>query len=258
MAVSAVVVLGIVLLPAMGATRQQDKSAVCVNNLHQIWLGMMSYSADNDGFFHFRQSSLEVPNNGQWTANPRSTNILSPEDDRAYWGVAYLDYVGGSREVFRCPQARIVDQGRESGLTYPDEYWLTSTYGVTANHVIKNENGNSTVRSVSSFDNPGTMILVQDAAEAKMEGSGDTIALFPGNTSILTQWIGNGPPHRGGSALLYNNYAFEWEWFRHDKRCNTVWLSGAVSRIPFKGYSIGIDYRYYTGDSSVAPPPTDW
>jgi len=253
-------IFAMILLPAMATTHQQDRSSVCVNNLRQIWLGMMNYAADNDGYLYSRSDGNvpEVPNNGRWTANPRATNMLGPEDLMAYWGVAYFDYIGRTREVFRCPSARIVDQWREEGLSYADEYWLTSTYGVTPNHITTNRYDNSPLRPVSSVDQPGTMILVQDAAESLMEGGGDTIALFPGETSILTQWIGAGPPNRGGLSVFYNNYAFEWEWFRHDKRCNTIWLSGAVSRIPFKGYTTGIDYRYYTGDPAVAPVPQDW
>jgi hypothetical protein len=84
-----------------------------------------------------------------------------------------------------------------------------------------------------------------------MEGPDDSIGLWPGRPMILTQW---GPPG-GLSAALYDGYDFTWEWYRHDQRCNTLWLSGHVSKIPFNGRNVGIDYRYYTGETPVLPLP---
>jgi hypothetical protein len=65
------------------------------------------------------------------------------------------------------------------------------------------------------------MIFVQDAAESRMEGAEDSIGLFPGYSAILTQWIGT-PPPLGGLTSLYNGYDFTWEWYRHNKSCQTT------------------------------------
>jgi hypothetical protein len=152
--------------------------------------------------------------------------------------------VGKTREVFRCPSARIVDEWREAGLIFPHEFWLTSTYGLNS-WISPSTSGN---QKITSFANPGTTVLVQDSAEQKFEGASDTLGLFPGQTQILNQWLQSISP-------LYDNYAFEWEWYRHDRRCNTLWLSGSVSKIPFTGLNVGIDYRYYTGEAIVNPFP---
>ena len=68
-----------------------------------------------------------------------------------------------------------------------------------------------------------------------MEGPEDSLGLFPGASKILTQWT------LPGSALapLYGNHPFEWEWYRHSKGCQTVWVDGHVSRIRFTELECG-------------------
>ena len=89
----------------------------------------------------------------------------------------------------------------------------------------------------------------------------DTLAFeHPDNLRFIKdveQWIGaNAPAIYGGiSALYYGGYHFEEEWYRHDRRSNTLWLSGQVQKIPFTGYAAGIDYRYYTGEKPLSTLP---
>ena len=244
--------LAVLLLPALAGTKHQDKSAMCMSNLRQIGVAMMIYAADNEDKFYTDANGSTV-NGGQWTSSPRSSVILSPSDGNAYWGVAYFTYVGTPRELFRCPSAKTVDEWHDTGLFYPSEFWLTSTYGL--NGFLSSTSFQPPLKT-TSFENPSTMIVTQDAAEQRFEGGSDTLALFPGATRILTQWIGNNAPiSYGGLSTYYNGYHFEDEWFRHDKRCNTLWLSGNVSKIPFTGYDAGIDYRYYTGEKPLTPIP---
>ena len=250
--------LVLLLLSGMAATKHQDKSAVCMSNLRQIYNGMMIYAGDNNDTFHHLGGG-STPNDGQWTANPTSKTILAPNAGLAYWGVAYYTYVGIPRELFRCPSAKVVDQWHDANRYYPDEFWLTSTYGLNK-YLNETYNGSISIPGplkISSFQNPSTMICTQDSAEHRPEGPEDSIGLFPGFSKILTQFIGANAPatYSGLSGALYYNYPFEWEWYRHDKGCNTLWLSGNVSKIPFTGYNVGIDYRYYTGEKPLTPIP---
>jgi prepilin-type processing-associated H-X9-DG protein len=101
---------------------------------------------------------------------------------------------------------------------------------------------------LSSFAAPASMILAQDSTEQRMEGADDSIGLFPGKSEILTQW-------RYGLASLYPGIDFTWEWYRHNRKCQTLWLDGHVTLIRFNGLNQGIDYRYYTGDRPEHPLP---
>ena len=87
-----------------------------------------------------------------------------------------------------------------------------------------------------------------------MDGGDDSLSLFGGGGTILSQWIGSPPGSGGLGKSLYNGYHFEWEWFRHSKKCLTVWVPGNVSLIPFRGYDKPIDYRWYTGQIPVEAP----
>jgi hypothetical protein len=90
------------------------------------------------------------------------------------------------------------------------------------------------------------MIFAQDAAEQRMDGADDTIALWPGKSENLTQW-------KYSLASLYPGTKFEYEWFRHNRRCNTLWVPGNVSGIRFtKGKEA--DWRWYTGDVPQIQP----
>ena len=97
-------------------------------------------------------------------------------------------------------------------------------------------------RRVSGLQNPTSTIFCQDAAEQKMEGPSDSIGLWPGSRYVLTQWIGEGG-NGGLSASYYDNYPFQWEWYRHSKMNVTLWAEGHVSTIRYNGLNNGVDYR---------------
>ena len=56
-------------------------------------------------------------------------------------------------------------------------------------------------------------------------------------------------------VALYGGYHFDFEWYRHSKGNQTVWVDGHVSRIRWTGLTVGIDYRHYTGTRPLDPVP---
>lgn len=244
--IAIIAILAGLLLPALSRAKEEGKSARCVSNLRQIGVAMLSYANENEDTLYNRGNG-DMPNHGQWTANPRSSVLLPPEHPLAYWGVAYLREMGEAREVWRCPSAKFVDEWRETGLSYPSDFWLTSAYGING-RLLKSPDGK--LRNLSALPSPVSTIMVQDAAEQKMEGEDDSIGLFPGASRILNQWVGP-----GSLSGLYNNHPFDREWYRHAGKCNTLFADSHVARIRFTGLGVGIDYRYYTGETPVRPHP---
>src|SRR4051812_38860259 len=216
--IAIIAILAALLLPALSMAKEEGKSAKCKSNLHQIGIAVQMYAHDNEDYFYYRldgNNTPEIPNGGKWTVNPNSSVMLPPTHPDAYWGVAYFTELGRAREIFRCPSAKIVDEWRETGLRFPSDFWLSSSYGTHSFLITPYASGVNAPLKLSYFKDPVREIVCQDTAEQKMEGPSDSIGLFPGNGSILTQWIGGGPPNRGGlSGGNYGNYAFEWEYYR--------------------------------------------
>jgi len=250
--IAIIAILAGMLLPALSKAKEQGKRAKCINNLKQIGVTATMYADDNkDSFFHL---SGAIPNDGQWTLNPKSTAILPKTHSLAYWAIGYWDYFNGAKDLFGCPSAKTVDEWHDDNRYYPKDFWKNSTYGMAEN-LITPYNGKvgTGPLKVSGYKSPQTTIFCQDAAEQKMEGPDDSIGLFPGKQQVLEQWIGNPPGSGGLGVSLYSRYKFEWEWWRHSKVCDTLWVPGNVSGIRFKNYK-GVDYRWYTSEEPIEQP----
>jgi prepilin-type N-terminal cleavage/methylation domain-containing protein/prepilin-type processing-associated H-X9-DG protein len=249
--IAIIAILASMLLPALGRAKDQAKAAQCKANLKQIGLAGTMYSHDfRDTYFHIGDG--EIPNDGQWTANPNSDVLLAPNHPLAYWAIGYLEYYGKNRKIFHCPKCVHPDEWHDGGRNYPTEFWQNSDFGLHQYLLKPYGAGQAGIKKMSSYQRPSMMIFVQDAAESKMEGPEDSLGLFPGATQILTQWIGT-PPPLGGLTGLYKGYDFTWEWYRHNKACQTSWVDGHVSNIKWTGLKIGIDYRHYTGEIPLKP-----
>lgn len=244
--IAIIAILAGLLLPTLGKAKEKGRQAKCMSNLRQIGIGTTMYAEDNNDYFHNLNGN--VPNDGQWTLNPRSDLLLAPDHPRAYWGIAYLPYFKGVKEAYRCPSARHVDEWREEGRTYPAEFWLNSTYGINRYAITPYNIQLQSPLKITSLLRPATTIFCQDAAEQRMEGEHDSLGLFPGSREILTQW-------RFDLRSMYPGYSMDKEWYRHNNRCNTLWALGQVTPIRFNGFDRGIDFRYYTGDAPQLPVP---
>jgi prepilin-type processing-associated H-X9-DG protein len=138
-----------------------------------------------------------------------------PNEDYAYWGIAYEPYAK-NKKIFHCPSHRRVDDWPEWGWGEPfQEYFWYCSFGL---------NGYITHKRVDhDFKNPAEVIVFQDHIEQKLDDNGDMFYI-PSNESInLTQW-------RNGGTLGDFPDAVQ-ECFRHMGASMTVWLDGHVSAI---------------------------
>jgi len=256
--IAIIAILASMLLPALSKAKERAKAATCMNNMKQIGLAGTMYAQDNgDTYFHLGGGSL--PNDGQWFANPRSTVLLAANNGYAYWAIGYYDYYNKNRNIFGCPAAKRTDEWWDDGARphWDWDFWRNSTIAMCQYLLTRSPYANvdpdepGSVKKTSSYKIPTKMIFAQDGAEQKMEGPDDSIGLFPGKSQILTQWIGQ-PPY-GGLSSLYGGYRWDYEWYRHSRGNQTIWVDGHVSRIKFTGLGVGIDYRHYTGATPKNP-----
>jgi prepilin-type N-terminal cleavage/methylation domain-containing protein len=257
--IAIIAILAGMLLPALASAKEQGRRARCASNLHQIHLAMSMYTDDNSDTFWVLDSVGDMPNDGQWTLSPNSDVMLAPSHNLAYWAIAYSPYVGGyaGRALWSCPSAKTVDEWHDDGRYYPKSFWMNSTYGIHSALTQASPGAGSLAHiKVPSLKSPATTIFCQDSAEQKMDGGDDSLSVFSdtSNATILSQWIGSPPDTGGLSKQYYQGYHFEWEWFRHSKKCQTVWVGGNVSVIPFRGFVRGVDFRWYTGDTPLQNP----
>jgi len=243
--IAIIAILAGLLLPALSKAKDKARGVQCMSQLRQIGLAMKSYADENrDVFWNI---GGYIPNDGQWTAGPTSEVLLQPTDGLAYWALGYQNYFAKNKHLFRCPSSKKCDEWRETGRTYPTDWWLDSGYGVSQYLTAPyNDLRTRPPRKIASYANPGTMILAEDSGEQRMEGEDDSIGLFPGKTEILTQW-------KYDLASLYPGFNWEWEWYRHNRRSQIVWVTGHVSPVAYNGKK-GSDYRWYTGDPPVQLP----
>ena len=245
--IAIIAILAAMLLPALGSAKDKAKTAQCMSNMRQVGTAMKMYADDSRDYFWNVNGAQ--PNDGQWTRNPNTLDFLPATDPLAYWALGYSQYFARNKRLFRCPAARKVDEWRDAGRNYASDWWLDSSVGVSrflTEPYAPDQPGERAPRKIASIRSPQTTIFCQDAAEQRMEGEEDSTGLFPGYSEILVQW-------KYALAGLYPGFNWEWEWYRHSKKSQVLWLNGNVSRVPYNGKK-GHDYRWYTGDIPLQQP----
>jgi prepilin-type N-terminal cleavage/methylation domain-containing protein/prepilin-type processing-associated H-X9-DG protein len=244
-----IAVLIAILLPALSTARRQAQSVMCSSNLRQIGTGIQAYQNAYEGYF------APFKNWGKWKDPTNPGKRIDPNNDNAYWGVAYAVAGGLGKEVFNCPSAQETewaagasfDGSFQDGNIYTC-YGLNGSYnGVTGAGANAFSDAQRTAvfggpdltalfirrtaaywvgRSSLQLKHATRTILAMDSYEQCLDGNGDTF-------NNWTQWV---PPK---SAVDRTN-----EFLRHRKAANSVFADSHVEAMRRDELA---DVRYYTG-----------
>ena len=250
-----------ILLPSLGKAREAAKTLKCKINMRSIDLAMNLYREDNRGWGN------ESKNYGaRFDLNGAR---FDTEDDYAYWGVFYDEYIDDALEVWEDPNFRLMDPypywGTDLGFIYETQRY--QSYGINGLRTGDNDPSDPIaryglwrnakketvgrggiiviqnvpyLRPLSQLRRPTDMIVFQDAFEHQMETGNDAL-------DGLTQYDNN-----------YGGLEDFWEdaYFRHNDNCHTMFADGHTDvfsrdRVTDDGNP---DLRYYySGDPDDLP-----
>ncbi len=105
--IAIIAILMAILMPALQRVREQARFQACRSNLRGVGLGVLMYLQDNEykmPYFYRGSNIGGQPCNGHlwYPQGQTSGKMLQCSDDRAYWGLAYIDYVE-DKDLFACP-----------------------------------------------------------------------------------------------------------------------------------------------------------
>ncbi len=200
-----------ILLPSLGAAREQARKIDCGAKLRGISTALFLYRDDNDGWggqhnnYGVRyfvngltpQQMFEATNNTYWLGF-------------GYWGLPYEDYIQSIKEAYACPSMRTMDPFPIDPVQFPDVARWTS-YGVNGfgagvvrsaavqrqrvpqfaanslwgavyrSGIVATDNGDFTATAATVYMRPDYQLrfpdkrlIAQDAFEHALEASGDT------------------------------------------------------------------------------------
>src|ERR1017187_5737385 len=193
-------ILAAMLLPALNKAREKGRRAVCISNLHQIGLGMLSYSDDFDGWFP-TASGGDVNASANWwnsevgTGGGGNGNVGGITVYERY--LVKKHYVPNTG-VFVCPSHRTTAGGKPvsvAGYISPSHpipwenmHWYTTSYFYICKLTTKlPPNGSST---------GGLYMLMADRSDTVDSGTPDLTPDSPHGTD--------------GRNVLYNDGHIEW------------------------------------------------
>jgi prepilin-type processing-associated H-X9-DG protein len=206
---------------------------------------------DNKDYFHWYP-----PNYGLWEY-PEGYPI-NPNDEHAYWGVAYLPYFSDQaaykgknaeqvlrrpRSMFRCLSSVQMDPDKsDGGYSNPRQ---PATYGLNIYLAVEPTKG--TRRKMVSIGKQSEMIICHDSAEHRLECTDDCLSA-KGQSTNLGQWRTAAQGH----AKYATNQSIR-EYYRHNHWCNVLWLDDHVSAIQ-ESDGKDVPPHWYTGYSDDRIP----
>jgi prepilin-type N-terminal cleavage/methylation domain-containing protein/prepilin-type processing-associated H-X9-DG protein len=227
--ITIIAVLAALLLPVFSSIRKRAKSLVCMNNLRQIGMGMLTYVSENKGVFPSQQAWLyEIPK--YCTAKA----YICPA--KPYWKNPDPPY-----QQFKCwldpADAPTTDDGSDLGNlgdTSKSQWRQTGPFGYNAWFLGKRPG--LEFQKIGNIKFPSTMIMFADGTYAKI-----TSGIMPQTYTLWYPWR--------------NSTTFEGVGDPHDGKANIVFVDGHVGSYKATDINTNPAYKYLWWP--CIPNPTD-
>ncbi len=215
-----------VLTPALRKAKESARQTVCKSNLRDIGIGLLLYLESND----YTMANSNWTNGFFWYKS--AGNFRKTNDNEAYWGVAYRDYIKQTK-VFGCPSFRSVAE-----LIYPVDPALIheAAFGL---------NANVSGRKITDIRNHSQFIICHDHVEPKMEQGSDDMFYNDGPGTMNLKHYRQGGPRAKFYRGIFRHNIRSGEDFETGGRANILWLDGHVTSLE-ETTGDNVHKRWYT------------
>ncbi len=219
--VAIIAVLVALLLPAVNKARNVAKSAVCMNNLHQLGLAFHQYAGDHNDFLPPLCDYFNA-NNWTWYTNRMSMYIPITTWVMGDWGKFTVP-----AGIWQCPSVTGAETDPDPGSWGPYSTGYGAGYGVNEYHLFlfghqpNGQPSSSNSPPLSRITRPTELLLISDArvrwAENKYKTSitVDCPKCYPWDSPVFGWGAPKevAPRHNGrGNVCFVDGHVESWEY----------------------------------------------
>lgn len=253
--IAVIAILAAILLPVLDKAKQRAMGIQCMNNLHQIGMGLKMYSDDNHGFFPINIAGADSDQTINWVAGrmddpDEDTNSAVLVDPR--YSQLALDVK--SPALYKCPSDR---SGQNPGLQGPPR---VRSYALSGAIGCSDMNGDPRgAMDLQTYPPP------PPAAEWLIYSKENQMTGGLGPSDIFT--FADEHPDSINDGVFGNVMASSdsstWVWFQdvpakwHNNACPFVFADGhaEIHRWPNPGLIPDVTYQYDLQNGSDEPDP---
>jgi len=228
-----------ILFPVFGRIRERARQANCASNLHQIGLGFLQYTQDNDG--------MMPPGDGYIYTN------LSQQSGYLLGLTSYIQPYIKSTQVLHCPEDPVQDgvgvntTANGDYTDYAYNYYLGNVGPASANGKVCNAAGTD----CESVANSETVVVVPGATVLATDGSP-----YSATQVALGPVFGESYDSHGWYSIDYNNpnhpHVYSVPALRHAGGANYLLCDGHVKWILPQNVGTGWASRALQGEYTTA------
>jgi prepilin-type N-terminal cleavage/methylation domain-containing protein len=148
--IAIIAILAAILLPVLNSARIRAQVAQCINNLHQLSQGAITYAQDNSDFMlPGAPTGGSLPDSESWCGTEREDWDFSPYNTNwAYYNTSILgQYMNSQVGVYKCPGDILPSANGQRIRSYSMNGQMGAVYPI--------------VKGLAAGDNPGMTVFVK-------------------------------------------------------------------------------------------------